>query len=144
MAVANLVDSFYTVHVSSTDTDFKKVAHLQKFGLPNEQKVLDDVTSTDDTRQIQAVVGFKENGELDFEYVIDPSDEGQQIIQNAFDAGTEITVQVRFVHLSSESRQFKGLVAELSVDNDDTKKKLRKKGKLTTTSDITKTAGSTY
>lgn len=138
MAVANLVDGFYSVHVSKTGTDFKKVGHLQKFAFPTEQKVLDDVTSTDDTRQIQAVVGFKENGELDFEYVIDPTDEGQALIQAAFEAGSELSFQVKFVNLASENRTFKGLVAELSVDNDDTKKKLRKKGKITTTTDTTK------
>ncbi len=138
MAVANLVDSFYTVHVSKSDSDFKKIGHLQEFGLPNDQKTLDDVTATDDTRQIQAVVGFKENGELEFEYVIEPNDEGQKLIQSAFDDGNELTFQVKFVNLASENRQFKGLVAELSVDNSDTKKKLRKKGKITTTTDISK------
>lgn len=48
--VANLLDSFYTLPVSTTEDDFKKVEHLQKCAVPTEEKVMDEVTATDDKR----------------------------------------------------------------------------------------------
>lgn len=67
--VENLVDSFYTLHISATGTDFKKVEHLQKCDHPTDEKTLDDVTATDDTRTIKAAVNFKEDSEIEFEYI---------------------------------------------------------------------------
>nr|WP_315041311.1 hypothetical protein [uncultured Moraxella sp.] len=138
MAVENMVDSFYQLHVSKDGQAFTKLAHLTSCGVPNEAKVLDDVTATDDKRTVQAVVDFKEESELEFEYVLEPRDATQQMVQDAFDAGTELTFQIKFVNIASESRQFKGLIAELTTDNEDTKKKLRKKGKISITGEVTK------
>lgn len=135
MAVENLVDGFYALYVSEAGTDFTKVSHLQKATPPSDEKVLDDVTATDDKRTVKAVVDFKENGEIEFEYVLDPQDAGQKLIQKAFDGNKELTFAIKYVNLPAESKKFKGLVGELTTDNDDPKKKLRKKGKITITSD---------
>lgn len=141
MAVANLVDSFYKLSISTNGTKFDKIEHLQKCDVPSEELVLDDVTSTTDTRTVKARVNFKEDNEIEFEYVLDPQDEVHKAVQSAFDAGTECTFKLEFVHASSESRQFKGIIAKLTTSNDDTKKKIRKTGTITITGDVTKVAG---
>lgn len=76
--VANLLDSFYTLPVSTTEDDFKKVEHLQKCAVPTEEKVMDEVTATDDKRAVKAVVDFKEESEIEFEFVHESSDEGKK------------------------------------------------------------------
>ena len=75
--VANLVDSFYQLFVSTDGEDFKKVEHLTKCSVPSDEKVLDDVTATDDKRTIKAVVDFKEESDIELEFVVDPEDAAQ-------------------------------------------------------------------
>ncbi|AKI28031.1 phage tail tube protein [Moraxella catarrhalis] len=136
--VANLVDSFYQLFVSTDGEDFKKVEHLTKCSVPSDEKVLDDVTATDDKRTIKAVVDFKEESEIEFEFVVDPEDAAQKLVQKAFDDGSELHFQLKFVKASSESRKFTGLISKLSVDNEDTKKKLRKTATIAITGDVSK------
>lgn len=136
--VANLVDSFYQLFVSTDGEDFKKVEHLTKCSVPSDEKVLDDVTATDDKRTIKAVVDFKEESEIEFEFVVDPEDAAQKLVQKAFDDGLELHFQLKFVKASSESRKFTGLISKLSVDNEDTKKKLRKTATIAITGDVSK------
>lgn len=136
--VANLVDSFYQLFVSTDGEDFKKVEHLTKCSVPSDEKVLDDVTATDDKRTIKAVVDFKEESEIEFEFVVDPEDAAQKLVQKAFDDGSELHFQLKFVKASSESRKFTGLISKLSVDNEDTKKKLCKTATIAITGDVSK------
>lgn len=136
--VANLLDSFYTLSVSTTEDDFKKVEHLQKCGVPTEEKVMDEVTATDDKRTVKAVVDFKEESEIEFEFVHEPSDEGQKIINTAFESGAELNFKLEFVKATSEGRKFKGIISKLTLDNEDTKKKLRKTGTISITGDVGK------
>lgn len=136
--VANLVDSFYQLFVSTDGEDFKKVEHLTKCSVPSDEKVLDDVTATDDKRTIKAVVDFKEESEIEFEFVVDPEDAAQKLVQKAFDDGSELHFQLKFVKASSESRKFTGLISKLSVDNEDTKRKLRKTATIAITGDVSK------
>lgn len=136
--VANLVDSFYQLFVSTDGEDFKKVEHLTKCSVPSDEKVLDDVTATDDKRTIKAVVDFKEESEIEFEFVVDPEDAAQKQVQKAFDDGSELHFQLKFVKASSESRKFTGLISKLSVDNEDTKRKLRKTATIAITGDVSK------
>ncbi|AKI27809.1 phage tail tube protein [Moraxella catarrhalis] len=136
--VANLVDSFYQLFVSTDGEDFKKVEHLTKCSVPSDEKVLDDVTATDDKRTVKAVVDFKEESEIEFEFVVDPEDAAQKLVQKAFDDGSELHFQLKFVKASSESRKFTGLISKLSVDNEDTKKKLRKTATIAITGDVSK------
>lgn len=135
--VANLLDGFYTLSVSSDGQTFKKVEHLQKCAVPTEEKVMDEVTATDDRRTVKAVVDFKEESEIEFEFVHEPDDEGQKIINTAFKSGAELTFKMEFTKAASESRQFKGIISKLSLDNEDTKKKLRKTGTISITGDVT-------
>ena len=100
--------------------------------------MLDDVTATDDKRTIKAVVDFKEESEIEFEFVVDPEDAAQKLVQKAFDDGSELHFQLKFVKASSESRKFTGLISKLSVDNEDTKKKLRKTATIAITGDVSK------
>lgn len=136
--VANLLDSFYTLSVSTTEDDFKKVEYLQKCAVPTEEKVMDEVTATDDKRTVKAVVDFKEESEIEFEFVHEPNDEGQKIINNAFETGAELNFKLEFVKAASEGRKFKGIISKLSIDNEDTKKKLRKTGTISITGDVAK------
>lgn len=139
--VANLLDSFYTLPVSTTEDDFKKVEHLQKCAVPTEEKVMDEVTATDDKRAVKAVVDFKEESEIEFEFVHESSDEGQKIINTAFETGAELNFKLEFVKAASEGRKFKGIISKLSIDNEDTKKKLRKTGTISITGDVSKIVG---
>lgn len=140
MSAENTKDSFYQLWVSETGASgtFKKVNRLTKAAPPNEAKVLDDITATDDRRTVKAAVDFKEESEVEFEYVLLPDDETHQLLQTGFDTGKELYFQYKFVEAPTESREFKGMIAELTTDGEDTKKKLRKKGKITITGDVKK------
>lgn len=140
MSAENTKDSFYQLFVSADGqaSTFKKVAHLTSCGVPSEAKVLDEITATDDRRTVKAPVDFKEESELEFEYVLLPDDTTHQLIQSSFDSGSELVFQLKFVEAPSESRQFKGVISELTTNAEDTKKKLRKKGKISITGDVTK------
>lgn len=138
--VENTKDSFYQLFVSATgeSSSFKKLERLLKCGVPSEAKTLDDITATDDRRQINAVVDFKENSEIELEYVLLPEDTVHQLMQTAFESGDEVHFQIKFIEATSESRQFKGIISELTTDAEDTKKKIRKKGKIVITGEVTK------
>ncbi|OOS04372.1 hypothetical protein SAMN02745664_12434 [Moraxella cuniculi DSM 21768] len=136
--VANLKDSFYQLLVSTDGSQFKKIEHLQKAGVPSEEKVMDEVTSTDDNRTIKAPINFFEEGEVEFEIVLDPQDTVHQSLQTAFDAGTELHWRLTFTHAPAESRQFTGIISKYTTDNEDTKKKLRKQGTISITGAVTK------
>lgn len=141
MSAENTKDSFYQLFVSATGAaqSFKKIERLNSCGVPSEAKVLDEITSTDDRRTIKVPVDFKEESEIEFEYVLLPDDVTHQLLQTSFDGGKELTFQLKFIEAVSESRQFKGIISELTTDAEDTKKKLRKKGKISITGEITKT-----
>lgn len=140
MSAENTKDSFYQLFVSANGeaSSFKKVERLIKCGAPSEAKVLDEITATDDRRTVKAAVDFKEESELEFEYVLLPDDTTHQLIQTSFEQGKELVFQIKFLEASGESRQFKGMIAELTTDAEDTKKKIRKKGKITITGDVLK------
>lgn len=145
MSVDKTKDSFYTLYVATATAQapqasaFKKVERLLKCDPPNEAKTTDDITATDDRRQVNGVVDFKEESELEFEYVFLQGDTTHALLQTNFEGGIEMIFQIRFAEAPSESRQFKGIIKELTTDASDTKKKLRKKGKISMTSDATKT-----
>ena len=138
MAVENLVDSFYQLYVSTDGAVFNKVKHLQKCEPPKQEKTLDEVTATDDRRTVKAVVDFTEDSEIEFEYVLDPTDAQHTAIQSAFDDGTDLTWQLKFVEASGLSREFKGMVSKLTPSADDKKKKIRMIGTITITSEPSK------
>ncbi|WP_435931417.1 hypothetical protein ACSF86_08725 [Moraxella bovoculi] len=140
MSAENTKDSFYQLFVSANGeaSSFKKVERLIKCGAPSEAKVLDEITATDDRRTVKAAVDFKEESELEFEYVLLPDDTTHQLLQTSFEQGKELVFQIKFLEATGESRQFKGMIAELTTDAEDTKKKIRKKGKITITGDVVK------
>lgn len=140
MSIANTKDGFYQLHISTTGVSgtFYKVERLIKCSVPSDVKALDDITATDDKRIVKVPVAFKEDSEIEFEYVLLPEDTAHQMIQSSYDAGTQLTFQIRFTEVASESRQFQGIISELTTDAQDTKKKLRKTGKITITSDVIK------
>ncbi len=139
MAVDNLVDAYYTLHVSTDGLTFDKVKHLQKCDPPTSEKTLDDVTPTDAKRTVKAVVDFTEDSEIDFEFVLDPADVQHLAIQAAYDDNTELTWQFKFTNAPTLSREFKGMVSKLMPSTDDTKKKIRMQGTITITSEPTAT-----
>lgn len=139
MAVDNLVDAYYTLHVSTDGLTFDKVKHLQKCDPLTSEKTLDDVTPTDAKRTVKAVVDFTEDSEIDFEFVLDPADVQHLAIQAAYDDNTELTWQFKFTNAPTLSREFKGMVSKLTPSTDDTKKKIRMQGTITITSEPTAT-----
>lgn len=140
MSAENIKDGFYQLFVSADGqaSSFKKIARLTSCGVPSEVKVLDDITATDDRRTVKVPVDFKEESEIEFEYVLVVEDATHQLLQSSFETGKELTWQLKFVEAASESRQFKGIISELTTDAEDTKKKLRKKGKISITGDVSK------
>lgn len=134
MAVENLVDNYYQLHVSSDGTAFDKIAHVTEAGFPSQEKMLDDVTSTDDRTTINAVVDFRENSTLEFTYVYDPDDVQHTLLQTSFDANTELDWRFVFVNASGLSREFKGFLSNLTPATDDPRQKTRMNGTLTITS----------
>lgn len=134
MAVENLVDNYYQLHVSSDALAFNKITHLTEAGFPTQEKMLDDITSTDDRITVNAVVDFRENSTLEFTYVYDPSDLQHQSLQTAFDANTELDWRFVFVNAPSLSREFKGFLSNLTPDTDDPRQKTRMSGTITITS----------
>ena len=139
MAVDNLVDAYYTLHVSTDGLTFDKVKHLQKCDQPTSEKTLDDVTPTDAKRTVKAVVDFTEDSVIDFEFVLDPAVVQHLAIQAAYDDNTELTWQFKFTNAPTLSREFKGMVSKLTPSTDDTKKKIRMQGTITITSEPTAT-----
>lgn len=139
MAVDNLVDAYYTLHVSTDGSTFEKVEYLQKCDPVVEEKTLDEVTPTDAKRTVKAVVDFTEDSEIDFEFVLDPADVQHLAIQAAYDDNTELTWQFKFTNAPTLSREFKGMVSKLTPSTDDTKKKIRMQGTITITSEPTAT-----
>lgn len=63
---------------------------------------MDEVTATDDKRAVKAVVDFKEESEIEFEFVHEPSDEGQKIINTTFETSAELNFKLEFVKAASE------------------------------------------
>ena len=139
MAVDNLVDAYYTLHVSTDGTTFKKVEYLQNCDPVAEEKTLDDVTPTDAKRTVKAVVEFTEDSDIDFEYVLEPTNTEHLAIQAAYDDNTELTWQFKFTNAPTLSREFKGMVSKLTPSTNDTKKKIRMMGTITITSEPTAT-----
>lgn len=140
MSAENTKDSFYQLFVSATGeaSSFKKVARLISCGVPSEAKVLDDITATDDRRTVKAPVDFREESELEFEYILLPDDTTHQLLQTSFEGSKELHFQLKFIEATGESRQFKGIISELTTNAEDTKQKLRKKGKISITGNVTK------
>lgn len=139
--VENLADSFFTLHVSADGNEYQKIEHLSKCDHPSEEKVLDEVTATDDRRTVKAPIDFKEESEIEFEYALDPRDTTHQLLQTSFEGGKELHWQLKYVVATGESRQFKGIISKLTTDNSDQKKKIRKTGTITITGDVTKVTG---
>ena len=135
MAVQNLVDAYYTLHVSTEGTTFNKIEHLTSAEPPTSEKTMDDVTATDDKRTIKAVVDFTEDSEIEFEYVLDPTNTEHTAIQTAFDDNSELTFQFKFTNAPTLSREFKGMVSKLTPSTDDTKKKIRMSGTIVITTE---------
>lgn len=134
MAVENLVDNYYQLHVSEDGTEFTKIDHVTEAGFPSQEKMLDDVTSTDDKTTINAVVDFRENSTIEFTYVYDPENVQHTLLQTSFDANTELTWRFVFVNASGLSREFEGLLSNLTPATDDPRQKTRITGAITITS----------
>lgn len=141
MSAENLVDNFYQLHVSEDSTLFNKIAFLKEAGFPSGEKTLDDVTSTDDRIQIQAVVDFKENSSIDFTYALDPNDTQHTLLQTAFDANNELHFRFIFVENSGLSREFTGLLSKLTPLTDDPRQKTRMEGTIVITCEPTAVVG---
>ena len=134
MAVENLVDNYYQLHVSQDGAIYNKIEHLTEAGFPDQEKMLDDVTSTDDRITINAVVDFKESSTIEFTYVYDPANVEHIALQAAFDANTELDWRFVFVNAPTLSREFKGFLSNLTPATDDPRQKTRMNGTITITS----------
>ena len=138
MSVANLVDTRYQLLVATDDQGavFKKLNHLEKCAYPSLEKVMDEVTPTDANRTIKAPVNFIEEGEIEFSFVLDPQDEVHTALQTAFKEGKKVVCQLKITKADALNVQFDALIANLTPNLDDIKKKVRMDGRLTITSDL--------
>lgn len=140
-SLENLVDGSHSLHVSSDGVEFFKVGHLQKCDHPSEEKVLHEVTATDDRRTIKAPVDFVEESSIDIEYFLDTKDPAHQLLQTSFEGRKEVFFQLKYTFAPDESRQFKGMVASLSPDGVKPNEKILKSGKISITGDVTRISG---
>ena len=134
MSVENLVDNYYQLHVSGDAMEYNKIEHLTEAGFPDQEKMLDYVTATDDRITINAVVDFKESSAIEFTYVYDPDSAQHQLLQTSFDANTELDWRFVFVNAPTLSREFKGFLSNLTPSTDDPRQKTRMNGTITITS----------
>lgn len=134
---ANLADSFYTAHYSIDGRVFKKIPALQSADVPSEERVLDEVTTTDSKRKIEVPVDFVESGEWKFEYAYEEGNADHTALQKAYDDKTELTFQLKFPTAASLNRQFKGIISGLTTKAEG-KKKIRKEATVSITSDLLK------
>ena len=132
MAKENLVDSFYTLGLDTVGDKigYKKIPHLQKAAVPIQEKVKDDITSTDDRQEEFAIVNFKKNGDIEFEVVYDSKDPTHLKLDQMFKDNS----YGNFEYWLVDAKQGKTFGAQLMSWEEVTEtktQKLRKKGTLT-------------
>ncbi len=138
MAVATTAESQYQLKVSiDNGQNYKKIEHLQKADPPNNEKETDEITATDDTSEIIVPVNFTKTGELNFEYVLDPSDLVHISLQTLFDTNGKAKWQLKFDDPKVKGYEFEGMLKKL-VEKPEKGKKLRMEAVLLITSKATK------
>ena len=138
MAVETVANSQFVLNVSiDNGTTFKKIPHLQQSDVPNNERLTDDITATDDVSEVIVPVNFTKNGEIEFEYVLDPTDAVHTSLQTLYDTNGTAIWQLKYADPKVKGYEFKGMLKKLSEQADKTKK-LRVKATLLSTGTITK------
>lgn len=137
--VQGLADSHFIWKISTDDgVTFTKVNHLTKLDIPDREKTMDDVTTTDAHNVIKAAVDFHEDKDIEFELALNPTDPQHIALEQAYEDGVVIKNQIHFIDTAVKGYSFDAQVRKFSYDSSDVKKKIRAKGTLVIASDITR------
>ncbi len=130
MAKEDIVDSFYRLNIDldGTGTTFTKISLLQECAPPTSEKTSDTITATDDQEEVEVVVEFKKNSQIDFEIVYDPTDPTHEKLDEMWDDNSYADFEYEFVKLMRK----KSFTAQLMQWKEvtDKEKKLRMQGTL--------------
>lgn len=130
-------DSHFIWKVSTDGgSSYKKVKGLISLAIPDTAKVTDDITPTDATNPHLEVVNFTEADSIEFEMVLDPSDDTHIALEQAKDGLAVIKSQIHFVDTRVKGFEFECKVSKFTYDSSDVKKKMRINGTLTYQGDI--------
>lgn len=130
MAKEDIVDSFYRLNIDldGTGTTFTKISLLQECAPPTAEKTSDTITATDDQEEVEVVVDFKKNSQIDFEIVYDPTDPTHQKLDEMWDDNSYADFEYEFVKLMRKKSFTAQLMQWKEVINKE--KKLRMQGTL--------------
>ncbi|WP_201571190.1 hypothetical protein [Psychrobacter nivimaris] len=131
MAKEDIVDSFYRLNIDldGTGTTFTKISLLQECAPPTAEKTSDTITATDDQEEVEVVVDFKKNSQIDFEIVYDPTDPTHQKLDEMWESNSYADFEYEFVKLM-RTKAFTGQLMKWK-EMTDKEKKLRMQGTLT-------------
>ena len=130
MAKEDIVDSFYRLNIDldGTGATFTKISLLQECAPPTSEKTSDTITATDAQEEVEVVVDFKKNSQIDFEIVYDPTDPTHQKLDEMWVDNSYADFEYEFVKLMRK----KSFTAQLMQWKEvtDKEKKLRMQGTL--------------
>ncbi len=130
MAVETVAESLHQLKVSTdAGQNFKKILHLQSVDIPAQERETDDITATDDTREVLVPVNFTKAGEINFEYVLDPTDAVHTSLQTLYDTNGKAKWQLVFDDPKVKGYEFEGMIKKLS-EKAEKGKKLRIEGTI--------------
>lgn len=131
MAKENLVDSYVRLSLDvAGDGQYVKIPHLQKdLTIPAKEKVEDDITASDDTEEVKAMVNFTKNSNMEFTVVYDKEDATHRKLDTIFDDNSYGKFKLEFVN-AGYGFTFEGQLMSWSEEVSPGEKKLRKKGTL--------------
>ena len=84
--VTGLADSHFIWKISvDNGVTFTKVDHLTSLDIPEREKTMDEVTTTDAHNVMKAAVDFSEDKDIEFELVLDPTDPQHIALEKAYE-----------------------------------------------------------
>lgn len=135
--VTGLADSHFIWKISTDNgVTFTKVDHLTSLDIPEREKTMDEVTTTDAHNVMKAAVDFSEDKDIEFELVLDPTDPQHIALEKAYEDGTVIKNQIHFINTAVKGFEFDSQISKFAYDSSDVKKKMRVKGTHVISSDI--------
>lgn len=130
MAKENIVDSFHRLNmdIDGLGTTFTKIPHLQSCEPPLAEKTSDTITATDDQEEVEVLVDFRKNGQIEFEIVYDPIDPTHMALDAMWADNSYSDFEYELVKINRKKTFTAQLIKWQEVV--DKEKKLRMKGTL--------------
>ncbi len=132
-----LVNTQYTWSIATDDVPtFNQVEFLNTMDMPNLPKTVVDVTPTDATSTVNAVINFRETSEMAFTLYYMPTDPQHMELKAAFNNSTTLKNKITFVDAASEGFIFDGMIKEFNLVAEQ-KDMLKVEGVLVISSEVT-------